>query len=91
MIRFSTFTSVLAINPKDNSTIPISGIVGYGSVVNWPALSQFYDTPVGQETLYSLVLTVYRHPTTRALVVVIFITNCGCQFGVFHTVMRRGH
>ncbi|KIJ62993.1 hypothetical protein HYDPIDRAFT_114151 [Hydnomerulius pinastri MD-312] len=73
--HFSTFTSMLAIDPNDNSTIPISGVVGYGSMINWSASSTFYAIPVGQDTLYSLVLTVARQRMIISFVLILVITN----------------
>ncbi|KAH7884899.1 hypothetical protein F5I97DRAFT_1812645 [Phlebopus sp. FC_14] len=73
--QFTTFISLLAIDPDDNSTIPISGVVGYGNIVNWEASGSFYAIPVGQNTLYSLVLTAGRHRMIKAFVLVLVITN----------------
>ena len=74
--RFSSFVSLLAINPGDNSTIPISGVIGYGTVVSWVALSTFYPTTVGQETKYSVALFVWHQAMIRAFVILLVTTNC---------------
>ncbi|KIJ57888.1 hypothetical protein HYDPIDRAFT_120207 [Hydnomerulius pinastri MD-312] len=73
--QFSAFTSMLAIDPDDNSTIPISGVVGYGTMVNWVGSGTFYAIPVGQDTLYSLVLSVTRQRMIISSVFLLVITN----------------
>lgn len=74
--RFSSFVSLLAINPANNSTIPISGVIGYGTVVNWNAVALFYPTTIGQETLYSIALFAWRQAMIRAFVILVIVTNC---------------
>ncbi|KAH7928317.1 hypothetical protein BV22DRAFT_1103082 [Leucogyrophana mollusca] len=73
--QFTTFISLLAIDPQDNSTIPISGVVGFGNMVNWEGYSTFYATSIGQDTLYSLSFTARRQRMIKAFVFVIVITN----------------
>ena len=74
--RFNSFVSLLAINPADNSTIPISGVIGYGTIVGWNAYAIFYAAVVGQEILYSINLLVWRQAMIRAFVILLAVTNC---------------
>ena len=74
--RFGSYISLLAINPGSNKTIPISGVIGYGSVVGWVGFSNFYPTTIGEKTLYSIALQVGRQPMVRAFVIVLVVTNC---------------
>lgn len=68
--------SLLAINPVNNSTIPISGVIGYGTVVGWAGFATFHSTPIGQETMSSIVLFAKRQAMIRAFVIVLVATNC---------------
>ncbi|KAH7928318.1 hypothetical protein BV22DRAFT_1059079 [Leucogyrophana mollusca] len=72
----NSYVSMLALNPTDNSTIPIANVRGYGTVVNWVGLAVFQTTtPPGEEPQYALNLIQQRQLPVKAFVIVIVITN----------------
>lgn len=68
--------SLLAINPGNNSAIPISGVIGYGAVVGWKGISTFHPITIGEETMYSIIIQVGRLAMVRAFVIALVVTNC---------------
>ncbi|KAH7884900.1 hypothetical protein F5I97DRAFT_1893195 [Phlebopus sp. FC_14] len=73
---FRSYASLVAINPTDNSTIPIAYARGYGTVVNWVGMAIFtWVQPPGMDMQYSLTLTQERQLTVKAFVIVILLTN----------------
>ncbi|KAG1721696.1 uncharacterized protein EDB91DRAFT_1064312 [Suillus paluster] len=71
----SAYVSLLTIDTDSNTSLPISGVIGYGSMVNWIGTSAFYPTTVGDETLYPLALTVKRQKMVKAFALVLVVTN----------------
>ncbi|KAG0693281.1 hypothetical protein DFH29DRAFT_816462, partial [Suillus ampliporus] len=71
----SAYLSLLAIDTDSNKSLPISGVIGFGSMVNWIGISAFYPTTVGDETLYALALTAKRQKMVKAFALVLVITN----------------
>ena len=68
----------MAINPTDNSTIPIAFVAAYGSAVNWIGTGSFLEViPLGGSPLYSMVLYQDRQYAIKAFAVLIVVTNCG--------------
>ena len=68
----------MAINPTDNSTIPIAFVESYGSAVNWIGIGSFLEvTPLGDPPLYSMILQQERQHAIKAFAMLIVITNCG--------------
>ncbi|KAG1721694.1 uncharacterized protein EDB91DRAFT_244654 [Suillus paluster] len=72
---YSAYASLLVIDTDSNTSLPISGVIGYGSMVNWIGTSVFYPTTVGDETLYALALTFQRQRMVRAFALVLVVTN----------------
>ncbi|KAG2117498.1 hypothetical protein BD769DRAFT_1051760 [Suillus cothurnatus] len=73
--QHSTYVSLLAIDTDSNQSLPISGVIGYGSMINWIGSSAFYPTAVGNEKLYALALTVRRQHMIKAFALLLVITN----------------
>ncbi|OJA08274.1 hypothetical protein AZE42_03780 [Rhizopogon vesiculosus] len=76
--RFTAYSSVMTINPTDNSTIPIVDVRVYGTVVDWIGSGVFYTTvapPGASSTLYSLALNLERQKAVKAFAMLLVITN----------------
>ncbi|KAG1727293.1 uncharacterized protein EDB91DRAFT_894381 [Suillus paluster] len=73
--EYSAYVSLLAIDTDSNTSLPISGVIGYGTIVNWIGLSAFYPTVVGDETLYALALNAKRQGMIKTFALVLVITN----------------
>ncbi|KAG2137046.1 hypothetical protein DEU56DRAFT_756174 [Suillus clintonianus] len=73
--RHSAYVSLLAIDTDSNQSLPISGVIGYGSMVNWIGSSVFYPTIVDGETLYALALTVDRQKMVKVFALLLVVTN----------------
>ncbi|KAG2140995.1 hypothetical protein DEU56DRAFT_796550 [Suillus clintonianus] len=73
--QHSAYVSLLAIDTDSNQSLPISGVIGYGSMVGWIGFSEFYPTTVGGETLYALSLTVYRQKMVKVFALLLVVTN----------------
>ncbi|OAX41902.1 hypothetical protein K503DRAFT_711639 [Rhizopogon vinicolor AM-OR11-026] len=75
---FTAYSSVMTINPTDNSTIPIADVKFYGTVVDWIGSGAFYSTvtpPGASSTLYSLALSLERQRAVKAFAMLLVITN----------------
>ncbi|KIJ57889.1 hypothetical protein HYDPIDRAFT_44725 [Hydnomerulius pinastri MD-312] len=73
---FKIYVSMVAINPTDNSTIPIAFASGYVTVVNWVGEGDFQCVqPPGEDRQYALILTQERQLPVKAFVIVILATN----------------
>ncbi|KAG1849505.1 hypothetical protein F4604DRAFT_92211 [Suillus subluteus] len=72
---YSAYVSLLAIDTDSNQSLPISGVIGYGSVIDWNGSSVSYPTTVGNETLYALALTLRRQRMVKAFAILLVVTN----------------
>ncbi|KAG1773232.1 hypothetical protein EV702DRAFT_1131048 [Suillus placidus] len=73
--QHSAYVSLLAIDTDSNQSLPISGVIGYGSMLNWVGASAFYPTTVGNEILYAVALTVTRQRMIQVFALLLVITN----------------
>lgn len=74
---FKSYISLVAINPTDNSTIPIVFAGCFGTVVNWEGSGDFEDPqPPGRDIQYSLTLILQRQPQVKALVIILVLLSC---------------
>ncbi|KAG2344906.1 hypothetical protein BDR05DRAFT_881680 [Suillus weaverae] len=73
--QHSAYVSLLAIDTDSNQSLPISGVIGYGSMLNWVGGSNFYPTTVGNEILYAVALTVQRQMMIKVLALLLVVTN----------------
>ncbi|KAG1853161.1 hypothetical protein DFJ58DRAFT_914256 [Suillus subalutaceus] len=73
--KYFAYISLLAIDTDSNQSLPISGVIGYGSVIDWNGSSAFYPTTVGNETLYALALTLRRQRMVKAFAILLVVTN----------------
>ncbi|KAG1718233.1 hypothetical protein EDB19DRAFT_1888060 [Suillus lakei] len=71
----SAYVSLLAIDTDSNQSLPISGVMGYGSMINWSGYCVFYPTTVGNETLYALALTLKRQRMVKVFAILLVVTN----------------
>ncbi|KAG1723744.1 hypothetical protein EDB19DRAFT_1858917 [Suillus lakei] len=80
--QHSAYTSLLAIDTDSNQSLPISGVMGYGSMINWIGSSVFYPTTVGNETLYALALILVRQDMVKVFAILLLLTSWGLSVAV---------
>ncbi|KAG2126377.1 uncharacterized protein EDB93DRAFT_1243831 [Suillus bovinus] len=73
--QHSAYVSLLAIDTDSNQSLPISGVIGYGSMINWIGSSAFYPTTAGNEMFYALALTVERQKMVKAFALLLVVIN----------------